>query len=137
VSFRTLMPTIIRAPSYPVATSDSMHFLFDTTIEGGTSASQGAVSTAALAGFSASQWITVKADAILQYERAIIELRRELLHYKEMVTALLGSSGDYSEYQGSSVVVPLDKESITLVNSVVRANIPPSATFKDFEEGEL
>ena len=134
---RTLIPVAPRIPNYGLGNLDSTHFLFDTTIEGGTGMLVGTVVTAAPPGFSSAQFIAIKAEALFEYERTIIELRRELLHYKAMVDELLGFSKRREDYDSPHVVVPIDQETVRIVNSVVQAQIPSSATFREFEEGEL
>lgn len=131
------MPVSSRNPNYGLGSLDSTHFIFDTTIEGGTGMLAGTVIAAAPFGFSSAQFIAIKAEALLEYERTIIELRRELLHYKAMVDELLGYSKGREDYDSPQVVVPIDQETVRIVNSVVEAQIPSSATFKEFEEGEL
>ncbi len=80
-------------------------------------------------------YVTVRLEEILEYERRILELQSEVLHYRRLLSAQAGKAELEEEH--SHPVVPLDAASIRLVDSLLKAAVSPSATFTDFEEGEL
>jgi hypothetical protein len=82
---------------------------------------------------NATGWVEV----IVEYERKIIELRRELIQYKRLVSQLLGPAVFQDEYDQPTAVVLMDAESVRVVNSIVKARVPASAIFRDYDEGEL
>jgi hypothetical protein len=84
-----------------------------------------------------SSYIAINFDIILEYEHRIIELRQELLHYKRLLSKLLPEIGLKEDYLGPEPVIPMDASSVRVLNSIVSAHIPPSATFRDFNEEEL
>ena len=84
-----------------------------------------------------SHYVSIDFDVILEYERRIIELRQELLHYKRLLSKLLPEIGLKGEYIGPEPIIPLDASSVRILNSIISARIPPSATFVDFTEEEL
>jgi len=82
-------------------------------------------------------YVTLRAEVILEYERTILELRTQLLHYKRLVAQVIQGPGLHEEYAESKPVVPVDAASIRIVNSILAARVSPDAAFVDFEEGEL
>jgi len=84
-----------------------------------------------------NDFVTVRTEVILEYEQTIAQLRKQLLHYRQLVAELLGSREPHEEYGEPSAVVPIDAASIRVINSIAQARIPASATFRDFDEGEL
>ena len=84
-----------------------------------------------------SNYASVNFDVILEYERRILELRQELLHYKRLLSKLLPEMGLTEEYVGPEPIIAMDSSSVRVLNSIISARIPPSATFLDFKEEEL
>lgn len=97
--------------------------------------SGGFLQTTLIAG--SDDFLAVKPEIILEYEQTIAELRRQLLHYKRLVANLVPATDTRDEYELASPIAPIGPASVKLINSIVSARIPASATFQDFEEGEL
>ena len=134
---RTHMPS--QTPRVPGARNlvDPFAAFFDATMPGGTSLIGPLVVGNTLPMQTANNYLSTWADVIFEYERTLADLRRELLHYKRLVGHLLGPGEMKEEYQLADAVIPIDDASIRVVNSIVRANVPPSATFRDFNDEEL
>jgi hypothetical protein len=115
---------------------DPITLLFDTTMTAGTTLFAGMLNEARLNPSQPTDYMLVNADIILEYERTIAELRRELLHYRRLVSELRGLSAFGDDYDAARPVTPLGQSSTRLVDSIVRAHIPNSASFKEFDEGE-
>lgn len=109
----------------------------DTTMWGGTSIYTGLASQMSYALGWQEEYIMLSADVVLEYERRLVALRRELVHYKRLVADLLGSKQALDEYGEIRPVIPMDQQSADLITSIVKAQIASSATFRDFEEEEL
>jgi hypothetical protein len=84
-----------------------------------------------------NDFVAVRTEVILEYEQTIAELRTQLLHYRRLMSQLLTPFDAREDYEQSSAVMPLNPASIRVVNSIIQARIPSSATFRDFDEGEL
>jgi hypothetical protein len=91
----------------------------------------------ALATGEYSSLVTVRADVIVQYECAILRLRQEVLHYKNLLSQFLQSSEALDEYGQPQLDVPPNAASARVVNSILAARIPDSATFVGFDQEEL
>ncbi len=81
---------------------------------------------------STSSYVAVPIDVIFEYERKILELRRALSHYRDLLSELRSEKPCVEEGFMQDPVVPLNASSINLVNSILAARIPPTATFTDF-----
>jgi hypothetical protein len=113
-----------------------MDLFFDVTIGVGTTlvgANPGELSSSY---DQTGTYMVVSRDVIYEYESRIAELRREVLYYRRMVARLIPSGSPSDEYEPHPVI-PLDSASTRVINSIIQARIPPEATFRDFEEGEL
>lgn len=110
---------------------DSADFWFGNTVGAGTTliVSQAGVQPATLIG--------VSVDVILEYERTILNLRRELIHYKRLMAQKLPERSTEDEYSDLPNPTRMDSASINLVNSIFAARIERNATFTDFQEEEL
>lgn len=117
--------------------TDPFEDFFTTTMAGGTSL----VAPGSIIGPQATgefgDLVTVTTDVILEYERTILELRRELHHYKRLLSRFLPRPEVEEAYVEREAVRPMDAASVRVLNSILTAKIPRSATFLDFEEGEL
>jgi len=122
--------------TYPPSVLDPISVFFDTTMPGGTALISGTLSNS-LVTKHRNDFVTVRTEVILEYEQTIAQLRKQLLHYRYLVAELLGSGEPHEEYGEPSAVVPIDPASIRVINSIAQARIPASATFRDFDEGEL
>ena len=118
-------------------TADPFDEFLNSTMSGGTSVVALMPETWLPAAVDTGDYITLRVDVILEYERTILELRQQLLHYKRLMYQLLQQPGPPEEYADLSPVLPIDAASIRIVNSILSAHVPPSAAFVDFEEGEL
>lgn len=110
--------------------------LYDATMVGGTALSPESEAAEFYLTPFEEDYVTVRVDAILAYERAITELRLQVLHYQRII-ARLTPRAEMEEYTDVQPVIPLNTASVRLINSVVQASIPTEAGFRDFEEGEL
>jgi hypothetical protein len=129
-----------RSPSGTVflgqQTANPFTAVVNTTMAGGTSLiALGVNEYSSVAHGYPSDYVAVRVEEILEYERTILELQRELLHYKRLLAKAAPAVDAVEEYP--MPVVPLDVASTRLINSILSAQVPPSATFTDFEEGEL
>ena len=122
--------------TYPPTVLDPISVFFDTTMPGGTALISGTLS-GNLAAKRMNDFVSVRTEVILEYEQTIAELRKQLLHYRRLVSELLGSVEPHEEYEQPTAVIPMDPASIRVINSITQARIPASATFRDFDEGEL
>ncbi len=105
------------------------------TMAGGTALLRPELTGFALGTGDTSEYVAVRAEEILEYERTIVDLQRELLHYRRLLARHLQETEMAQEY--SEPVVPLDAASVRVVDSILAARASASATFTDFEEGEL
>ena len=80
-----------------------------------------------------AQHVSVRYDVILQYQRTILDLQNEILHYRRLLKASLLLQGGGHEYTEIGPIGPLDTASINVLNSVLEAPIPSSAGFFDYE----
>lgn len=87
--------------------------------------------------YSTGEYQLLRADVIMEYERTIADLRRQLLHYKQLVAHLISQREAEPDYSGAQVVQPIDPSTAMLLNSIVQARVPESAAFRDFDEEEL
>lgn len=130
--------TAVRAhPGRPVNFADTFDFYFGSTMAGGTSLVELGASAAQLMQHDVTDYITIRTDVILEYERTINDLRRELLRYKRLLNQVLAPAEPTDTLADAYPVTPLDIASVRVVNSILSARVPPSATFTDFDEGEL
>ena len=136
MSLHSSLPFRLAEATYPASVLDPISVFFDTTMPGGTALISGTLS-GHLAAKRMNDFVTVRTEVILEYEQTIAQLRKQLLHYRHLVAELLGSSEPHEEYGEPSAVVPIDPASIRVINSIAQARIPASATFRDFDEGEL
>lgn len=111
--------------------------LYDATMVGGTALSPESQATEFYLTPFAEDYVTVRVDAILAYERAITELRLQVLHYERIIARLTARPEIKDEYTDVQPVIPLNTTSVRLINSLLQASIPTEASFRDFEEGEL
>lgn len=84
-----------------------------------------------------SSLVTIRADVIVQYECAILRLRQEVLHYRRLLSQVLPPSETLDEYGQPQPVLPLNAASTRVINSILAARIPDSATFLGFDQEEL
>jgi hypothetical protein len=82
-----------------------------------------------------SEYVAVRIEEILEYERTIVELQAQLLHYRRLLRRRPPQPDLALEYP--EPVLPLDAASVRVVGSILAARVPPSSTFTDSEEGEL
>jgi hypothetical protein len=82
-----------------------------------------------------NHYVMVRTSVILEYERAIHELRRELLHYRHLFLQSARTASFEDPYE--PILASVDAASARVLNSVLSAQIPDSAFFADFAEGEL
>ena len=136
MSLHSSLPFRLAEATYPASVLDPISVFFDTTMPGGTALISGTLS-GPLATKRMNDFVSVRTEVILEYEQTIAQLRKQLLHYRHLVAELLGSSESHEEYGEPSAVVPIDPASIRVINSIAQARIPASATFRDFDEGEL
>ena len=136
-----MRPERIRLPgaavdrTYPPLGCDPIALFFDNTIGGTTLV--GAMQEEFSPGYDPTgACVVISSDVIYEYERRIAELRLEVLHYKRMVARLMPAVRPSEDYEAFPVM-PLDGASTRLVNSILEAQIPSDAMFRDFEEGEL
>ena len=120
--------------TYSPGNADPIALFLDSTMSGGTSLLAGSEIDQS---YSTGEYQLLRADVILEYERTIADLRRQLLHYKRLVAYLISPRESEPDYGGPHVVQPIDASSIRLVNSIVQARVPESSVFRDFDEEEL
>lgn len=134
---QTPMPSRLLRPSGSRETHGPFAMLYDVTMAGGTALIGTTFFTTDISANRMENNAATWTDIILEYERKIADLRRELLHYQNLVTQLLGPIQSTNEYDLATPVIAVDATSTRVVNSIIQARISPSATFRDFEEGEL
>src|SRR6266478_487238 len=132
----TLPPTRFMSPdrTYSPVNTDSLMAFLDVTMSGGTSLLVGSEIDAS---YSTGEYQLLRSAVILEYERTIADLRRQLLHYKRLVAHLVSPRDMESDYSGPHVAQPIDASSVRVVNSIVQARVPESSVFRDFDEEEL
>lgn len=116
--------------------NEAFSAFFVVTMGGGTSLAYLTPAARAFVSTERPDYVTIRAEVIYQYERTILELRHELLHYKHLLSPQMRHENRIEAYENESYSA-LDAASTALVNSILTSRIPPSATFTDFEEGEL
>jgi hypothetical protein len=136
LSLRSPLPIRLAEATYPASILDPISVFFDTTMPGGTALISGTLGSN-LGTKRINDFVTVRTEVILEYEQTIAQLRKQLLHYRQLVAELVGSGERHEEYGEPTAVVPVDPASIRVINSIAQARIPASATFRDFDEGEL
>jgi hypothetical protein len=124
-------------PTFPRARVDPFELFFDTTMAGGTSLFGDVMIDFVASRERFDDLVAVRAEVLLDYERTISDLRRELLYYKRLIAQMVGPTDIGEDYGQTDTVIPVDAISVRIVNSIVLARVPPSATFRDFDEGEL
>jgi len=135
------MPSPARgAPPYRTHSpgiSDPIGLFLDATMSGGTSLLVGPGIDISYQGSPAEDYLLLKSEVILEYERTIADLRLQLLHYKRLVARLISPHELEPDYTSAPGLRPLDASSARVVSSIVRAHVPESSVFCDFEEEEL
>lgn len=111
--------------------------LYDVTMAGGTALIGTNLFDPDVPAHRPENYAATWAEIIIEYERKIADLRRELLHYQNLVTQLLGPFRSTDEYDHPTPVIAVDATSTRIVNSIIQARIPASATFREFDEEEL
>ena len=131
------MPVARQAPNpdAPTNYSDTLDLRFNMTMAGGTSLA--GLSQNYLRQPAAAEYLLIAADAVFEYERTINELRRRLLWYEAVIAAFRRQSSPSDEYEEFPPVIPMNAPSVRLIDSIVSARVPNSATFTEFDEGEL
>lgn len=124
-------------PSETRDTPGPFAVLYDVTMAGGTALIGTNVFSDDLPAQRMENYAATWTEIIIEYERKIAELRRELFHYQNLVTQLLGPLRTADEYDLPTPVIAVDATSTRVVNSIIQARIPTSATFRDFDEGDL
>ncbi len=81
--------------------------------------------------------VTIRADVIVQYECAILRLRQEVLHYRRLLSQVMPPSECLDEYGQPQPVMPVNAATTRLINSILAARIPDSATFQGFDQEEM
>jgi hypothetical protein len=137
VNPRPLVPSRAADRTYVLSANDPIALFFDATMVGGTALIGGMSMDTSLVGEQVAEYVMIRAEVILEYERTVTELRQQLLHYKRMVSRYIGSGEFHQEYNEPPPIIPLDATSVRIVNSVIQARIPSSASFRDFDEEEL
>lgn len=84
-----------------------------------------------------ADYVTAKMELIIEYERTILELQRELLHYKRLVTRWALETGQPDDDAAIQPASRMDLASARIINSIVSARIPPTATFFGIEDGDF
>jgi hypothetical protein len=130
------MPFRLSGATYPPTSLDPISVFFDTTMPGGTALISGTLRDP-IPSSRFDDFVAVRTEVILEYEQTISELRKQLLHYKQLVSQLIAPTNPREDYEQPFAVVPIDPASVRVINSIVQARIPSSATFRDFDEGEL
>lgn len=132
----TLMPRTHQTNAFATDPFDPFTSLFSATMAGGTwlvgcppRTERGGLDQ--LAGY-----VRVRTDVILQYERTILELRCELLHYKGLLSRLIHPQ-PYEEVVEPEPNPGTNIASTRILNSILEARIPKAATFAAFEDAEL
>jgi hypothetical protein len=120
--------------TYSPGNADPIALFLDSTMSGGTALLVGSEIDPS---YSTGEYQLLKAEVIMEYERTIADLRRQLLHYKQLVAHLISQREVEPDYSGAQVVQPIDASSAKLLNSIVQARVPESAVFRDFDEEEL
>ena len=120
--------------TYSPGSGDPIALFLDSTMSGGTSLLVGSEIDQS---YSTGDYQLLKTEVILEYERTIADLRKQLVHYKRLVAHLISPRESEPDYGGPQVVKPIDAGSIRVVNSIVQAQVPESSVFRDFDEEEL
>lgn len=115
--------------------SDPFRYLLSSTMVGGTSLVSSVLEREGQAIKELGTYVRVSVQVILEYERTILELQQELLHYKRLLAQVLIPAEGLEEHSGAPVSV--DPASVRVINSIISASVPATATFTDFDEGEL
>ncbi len=117
----------------PWFSADPFELLLTSTMVGGTSLLAPRSALARLSAGEMPTYVSVQLEVILDYERTILELRRELLHYRRLLAQLQqqGRSEEYLELRQST---PLNAASIRLLNSIITSPSATQSSYQDFEE---
>jgi hypothetical protein len=118
--------------TYAPRAIDPIASFMDTTMVGGTALLVGPEIT----GQRSEEYVLLRSEMIMEYEQVIADLRRQLVHYKRLVAHLVAPRETQDEYDTTRAVLPMDAQSVKVVNSIVQADVPQSAIFRDFDEGD-
>lgn len=118
--------------TYAPRAFDPIASFLDTTMVGGTALLVGSESP----GQRSEEYVLLRSEMILEYEQVIADLRRQLIHYKRLVAHLIAPREAQDDYDTTRGVLPIDAQSVKVVNSIVQAEVPQSAIYRDFDEGD-
>jgi hypothetical protein len=82
-----------------------------------------------------ADYVLLSIDRIVDYERTILELRQQLIHYRNLLA--VKPKTREPEYMESATLEALNPASTALLNAILEVRIPQSAVFTEYEEGEL
>lgn len=74
-----------------------------------------------ITGQRSEEYVLLRSEMIMEYEQVIADLRRQLLHYKRLVAHLVAPREVQDDYDSTRGVLPMDAQSVKVVNSIVRA----------------
>ncbi len=128
------MPTISVSSdrTYGPGAIDPIASFMDMTMVGGTALLLGSE----IPGQRSEEYVLLRSEMIMEYEQVIADLRRQLVHYKRLVAHLVAPREAQDDYDTTRGVLPMDAQSVKVVNSIVQADVPQSAIFRDFDEGD-
>ena len=133
----TVMATGYFPNVLPSRAEVAIRFSRNSTMIGGTSLIAPAFQIGPTGTEQVDEYVIVRTGVILAYERAILELELEVLHYKDLLFRMSQRSEDAEDYYTAQPVVPMDPASVSVLNSILEARISPSATYADVGEGDL
>ena len=119
--------------TYSLQAVDPIASFLDTTMAGGTAL----LVKSDIVGQFSEEYVLLRSEVILEYEQMISDLRRQLIHYKRLVARLSAPREAADEYEIGHGTLPIDAQSVRVINSIVQAVVPQSAIFRDFDEGEI
>jgi hypothetical protein len=117
-------------------TPDPFNALLSNTMSGGTWLVSGLGSSQSLAPAEEPGYVRVRSEVIFEYERAILELRRELSHYRQLLSTVTGTESP-EQQMALERTGHMSASAADALDSVLTARIPDAARFTDFEGGEL
>jgi hypothetical protein len=132
VNLRRTTVSVSSDRTYAPKAIDPIASFMDTTMVGGTALLVGSE----IPGQHSEEYVLLRSEMIMEYEQVIADLRRQLIHYKRLVAHLGAPREAHDDYDTTRGVLPMDAQSVKVVNSIVEADVPQSAIFRDFDEGD-
>jgi len=132
MSPRTPTVSVSSDRTYVPGAIDPIASFMDTTMVGGTALLVGPE----ILGQRSEEYVLLRSEMIMEYEQVIADLRRQLVHYKRLIAHLTAPRETQDEYDATRGALPMDAQSVKVVNSIVQAEVPQSAIFRDFDEGD-